>query len=75
MKVKKWTLNNLGLAKVWKGAYMDKRKAFFKQLRPEQFSDSVIVSQGQLNKDFFGYYLDTLTSQGLEKNSRIFAET
>lgn len=41
-------------------------KEFYKSRHPEEFSDSVIVRTGKLDKDFFAYYLDTLTSKNLE---------
>lgn len=41
-------------------------------MHPEQFSDSTITQVGQLNKDFFDYYLESLTSKGLEKDFEIF---
>lgn len=41
-------------------------KEFYKTRHPEEFSDSVIIRTGKLDKDFFAYYLDTLTSKNLE---------
>ena len=36
---------------------MGKQTEAFKQMHPEQFSDSVIVKKAVLNKDYFDFYL------------------
>lgn len=51
---------------------MGKQTEAFKQMHPEQFSDSVIVKKAVLNKDYFDFYLDSLTSRGQEKEFEKF---
>lgn len=51
---------------------MDYQKEFFKQLHPEQFSDSKIVKKGKLDRDFLDYFLANLSIKGLEKNFEHF---
>lgn len=46
---------------------MERRREFFKKIHPEQFSDTRIVKIGQLDRDFFSYFLEKLTSEGREK--------
>lgn len=41
-------------------------KEFYKERYPEEFSDSVVIRISKLDKDFFGYYLETLTSNSKE---------
>lgn len=47
---------------------------FLKLRRPEKFSDSIIISQAKLDKDFFDYYLDSLTSKSKEKSFELFCK-
>lgn len=51
---------------------MVKPKEFFRTLHPNQFSDSKIVRIGKLDKDFFDFYLETLTSKSKEKDFEEF---
>lgn len=51
---------------------MTKQKEFFKKIHPDQFSDSKIMKVGKLDRDFFDYYLDSLTSRGQEKEFETF---
>ncbi len=46
---------------------MGQHKEFFKKLHPEQFSDSKIVKKGKLDRNILDFYLETLTSKGLDK--------
>ncbi len=50
-----------------------KQKEFFKKLYPNKFSDSKIIRTGQLNREFFSFFLETLTSEGREKEFEDFA--
>jgi len=40
---------------------------FLKSRRPNKFSDSVLVKKAKLTRDFFDFYLNTLTSRSQEK--------
>lgn len=51
---------------------MTEQKDFFRKIHPEQFSDSKTIQVGKLDKDFFDFYLETLTSKGLEKDFEKF---
>lgn len=51
---------------------MNTRKEFFKSIHPDQFSDSKIERVGKLDKDFFDFYLETLTSKSKEKEFEDF---
>jgi hypothetical protein len=51
---------------------MNNPKEFFKTIHPEQFSDSKILRVGKLDRDFFDFYLETLTSKGKEKEFEKF---
>lgn len=51
---------------------MRKPKDFFKTIYPDQFSDSKIVRVGKLDRDFFDFYLETLTSKSKEKEFEKF---
>lgn len=48
------------------------KKEFFKKMHPNSFSDSKIIKKAKLSKDFFSYYLDTLTNQSKEKDFEEF---
>ena len=45
---------------------------FYKKIHPEQFSDSVLVKKGNLDRDMLDYYLESLTSKNLEKTFEEF---
>ncbi|MDT3698370.1 MAG: SEC-C domain-containing protein [Thermincola sp.] len=45
---------------------------FYKQIHPNQFSDSEIIRASKLDKSFFDYYLNSITSRGEEKKFEIF---
>ena len=47
---------------------------FLKARRPDEFSDSVIVRQAELSREFFEYYLDSLTSRSQEKQFELFCK-
>lgn len=51
---------------------MRERQAFLKKIHPEQFSDSHIIRVGILDREFFDFFLDTLTNKGLEKDFEKF---
>ncbi len=51
---------------------MGKSYEFFKKSHPDQFSDSEIIRASKLDKKFFDYYLNTLTSRGEEKKFETF---
>ena len=51
---------------------MGKQTEAFKQMHPEQFSDSVIVKKAILNEELFKFYLDSLTSRSQEKEFEVF---
>lgn len=51
---------------------MSEQREFFKQIHPEQFSDSKIEKVGRLDKDFFDFYLETITSKSKEKEFEDF---
>lgn len=40
---------------------------FLKSRRPSKFSDSILVKNAKLTRDFFDYYLNSLTSRSQEK--------
>ena len=48
------------------------KKEFFKKIHPNSFSDSKIIKKAKLSKDFFSYFLDTLTNQSKEKDFEEF---
>lgn len=45
---------------------------FYKELYPQQFSDTLNTTKVQLNKEMFDYYLDSLTSRSQEKEFENF---
>lgn len=47
---------------------------FLKSRHPDEFSDSVMVRQAKLDRAFFDYYLDTLTSRNEEKKFELFCK-
>lgn len=47
-------------------------KIYYKKINPNLFSDSKVVKQGKLSKEFFSYYLESLTSQSKEKEFEDF---
>lgn len=51
---------------------LSEQKDFFRKIHPEQFSDSKTIQIGKLDQDFFDFYLETLTSKGLEKEFEKF---
>ena len=51
---------------------MSEQKDFFRKIHPEQFSDSKTIKIGKLDQNFFDFYLETLTSKGLEKEFEKF---
>jgi len=51
---------------------MRKPYEFYKQMHPDQFSDSKIIRASKLDRTFFDYYLNTLTSRGEEKKFEVF---
>ena len=51
---------------------MGRQNEFYKKTHPEQFSDSVLVKKGNLSRDMFDYYLESLTSKNLEKTFEEF---
>ena len=54
------------------GYKLSRQTYFYKKIHPEQFSDSTMVRVGSLDKDFFDFYLESLTSKGLEKEFEKF---
>lgn len=44
-----------------------KEKEFYKKIHPDLYSDSTILKKSKLSKEFFSYFLETLTSQSKEK--------
>ena len=54
------------------GYKLSRQTDFYKKIHPEQFSDSTMVRVGSLDKDFFDFYLESLTSKGLEKEFEKF---
>lgn len=51
---------------------MGRQNEFYKKMHPEQFSDSLLVKKGNLDRDMFDYYLESLTSKNLEKTFEEF---
>ncbi|WP_371367787.1 hypothetical protein SRRS_15980 [Sporomusa rhizae] len=47
---------------------------FLKSRRPSQFSDSVKIQKAQLDRAFFDYYLESLTSRNEEKKFELFCK-
>lgn len=47
-------------------------KEFYKKIHPNLFSDSKVIKTGKLSKEFFSYFLDSLTSQSREKEFEDF---
>ncbi|MCR2043774.1 hypothetical protein [Anaerosalibacter massiliensis] len=47
-------------------------KAFYKKIHPNLFSDSKVIKTGKLSKEFFSFFLESLTSQGKEKEFEDF---
>ncbi|MHB8075662.1 YecA family protein [Desulfosporosinus fructosivorans] len=45
---------------------------FYKQIHPNQFSDSEIIRASKLDRSFFDYYLNSITSRGEEKKFETF---
>lgn len=52
---------------------LNKQREFFKKIHPEQFSDSQVVKVGNLDRDYFAYFMDTLTNEGREKEFEVFS--
>ena len=51
---------------------MGLQNEFYKKLHPEQFSDSVLIKKGNLDRDMLDYYLESITSKNLEKTFEEF---
>lgn len=51
---------------------MSQQRERFKEMHPEQFSDSKIVKKGQLDRTFLDFYLDSLTSRNMERQFEQF---
>lgn len=51
---------------------MGHQNDFYRKVHPEQFSDSIVVKKGKLDRDFFDFYLETLTSKNLDKTFEEF---
>lgn len=51
--------------------YMNE-KEFYRKIHPNLFSDSKVIKAGKLSKEFFSYFLDSLTSQSREKEFEDF---
>lgn len=47
-------------------------KEFYRKIHPNSFSDSKIIKIGKFSKEFFSYFLDSLTSQSREKEVEDF---
>ncbi|MBB6698587.1 hypothetical protein [Clostridium algidicarnis] len=47
-------------------------KEFYRKIHPNLFSDSKVIKTGKLSKEFFSYFLDSLTSQSREKEFEDF---
>ncbi len=47
-------------------------KAFYKKIHPNLFSDSKVIKVGKLSKEFFSFFLESLTSQNKEKEFENF---
>ncbi len=47
-------------------------KEFYRKIHPNLFSDSKIIKVGKFSKEFFSYFLDSLTSQSREKEFEDF---
>lgn len=56
----------------WEGGLMNRQTEFFRKIHPEQFSDSQVLKVGLLDKDYFGYFMETLTNQSREKEFETF---
>ena len=51
---------------------MGRQNELYKSMHPEQFSDSVLVKKGNLDRNMLDYYLESLTSKNLEKTFEEF---
>lgn len=47
-------------------------KAFYRKIHPNLFSDSKITKKGKFSKEFFSFFLESLTSQNKEKEFEDF---
>lgn len=47
---------------------------FLKSRRPNKFSDSILVKKAKLTRDFFDFYLNSLTSRSQEKQFEEFCK-
>lgn len=57
--------------------YMDKPMSpyeFLKSTRPDEFSDSTVVRKAKLNREFFDYYLNSITNRSQEKEFQLFCK-
>lgn len=51
---------------------MGRKNEFYKKIHPDQFSDSVVIKKGHLDRDMLDYFLDSITSKNLEKTFEEF---
>ena len=51
---------------------MSRQNEFFRELHPDQFSDSTIEKKGKLTREFFDYYLSSLSNRSQEKDFERF---
>lgn len=58
--------------KAHKGINMSRQNDFYRELHPDQFSDSSIIKRGKLNRDYFDFYLNSLSSRSQEKEFERF---
>ncbi|HOV27940.1 MAG TPA: hypothetical protein PK566_16480 [Pseudobacteroides sp.] len=47
---------------------------FLKSTRPDEFSDSTVVRKAKLNREFFDYYLNSITNRSQEKEFQLFCK-
>ena len=53
---------------------MNQATQFYKEMHPNQFSDSQIIQSAELARTFMDYYLSTIASKSLEKNFEKFCK-
>lgn len=46
---------------------MGRQTEAYRNMHPEQFSDSQVVKKGKLDRDFLDYYFETLTNRNMDK--------
>lgn len=53
---------------------MSRPKEVYKEWYPEQFSDSVIIREAEIDRNFFDYFLSTISSKSMEKDFEHFCQ-